>query len=80
MYDMMNEDVFLFRSHRIPYFIYICSRFVINVPPEELQSFERILFMIEQAHWYYLDVYRGQDPNLPSYNFKEFATLNILFL
>ena len=35
--------------------------------------------MIEQAHWYYLDVYRGQDPNLPPYNFKEFATLNILF-
>lgn len=58
----------------------INSRFVINVPQEELGSYERILFMIEQAHWFYLDAYRGQDPSLPKYTMKEFAALNILFM
>ena len=27
----------------------LCSRFVLNCPAEELQSFERILFLVEQA-------------------------------
>ncbi len=27
----------------------LCSRFVLNCPEEELQSFERILFLVEQA-------------------------------
>ncbi|KNE65775.1 hypothetical protein AMAG_09754 [Allomyces macrogynus ATCC 38327] len=31
------------------------SRFIINVPDEELASIERICFQIEQAHWYYED-------------------------
>ena len=27
----------------------LCSRFILNCPEEELQSFERILFLVEQA-------------------------------
>jgi hypothetical protein len=27
----------------------LCSRFVLNCPAEELQSFERILFLVEQV-------------------------------
>jgi mRNA-decapping enzyme subunit 2 len=27
----------------------LCSRFVLNCPAEELQSFDRILFLVEQA-------------------------------
>ncbi|XP_050946950.1 mRNA-decapping enzyme subunit 2-like isoform X3 [Cucumis melo] len=33
----------------------LCSRFVLNVPKEDLQSFERILFLVEYAHWFYED-------------------------
>ena len=29
----------------------LCSRFILNCPAEELQSFERILFLVEQARW-----------------------------
>ena len=27
----------------------LCSRFILNCPAEELQSFERLLFLVEQA-------------------------------
>ena len=27
----------------------LCSRFILNCPAEELQAFERILFLVEQA-------------------------------
>ncbi|KAK8638826.1 hypothetical protein V6N13_137235 [Hibiscus sabdariffa] len=33
----------------------LCSRFVLNVPKEDQQSFERILFLVEYAHWFYED-------------------------
>ncbi|ORY93155.1 NUDIX hydrolase domain-like protein [Syncephalastrum racemosum] len=33
----------------------LSSRFIINVVDEELQSFERIAFQVEQAHWFYED-------------------------
>ncbi|CAI2167837.1 9478_t:CDS:2 [Funneliformis geosporum] len=33
----------------------LSSRFIINVPEEELASVERICFQIEQAHWFYED-------------------------
>jgi 8-oxo-dGTP pyrophosphatase MutT (NUDIX family) len=53
----------------------LCSRFIINCPPEELESFERILFQIEQAHWFYEDFYRENDKTLPNLTLKEFAIL-----
>jgi mRNA-decapping enzyme subunit 2 len=31
----------------------ICVRFIINLPKEEFQSVERIIFQIEEGHWYH---------------------------
>ena len=49
------------------------SRFIINLPEEELHSFERICFQIEAAHWFYEDFYREHDPKLPPASLKLFA-------
>ncbi|KAF9916895.1 mRNA-decapping enzyme subunit 2 [Lobosporangium transversale] len=51
----------------------LSSRFIINVPDEELASVERICFQIEQAHWFYEDFVREQNPSLPSFNLKNFS-------
>ncbi|KAG0219083.1 mRNA-decapping enzyme subunit 2 [Mortierella sp. NVP41] len=51
----------------------LSSRFIINVPDEELASVERICFQIEQAHWFYEDFIREQNPALPSFNLKSFS-------
>ncbi|KAJ3408901.1 mRNA-decapping enzyme subunit 2, partial [Chytridiales sp. JEL 0842] len=51
------------------------SRFIINVPAEELSSVERICFQIEQAHWFYEDFVREEHPNLPSFSLKNFSAL-----
>ncbi|KAJ3129630.1 mRNA-decapping enzyme subunit 2 [Nowakowskiella sp. JEL0407] len=49
------------------------SRFIINVPEEELSSVERICFQIEQAHWFYEDFAREQNTRLPSLSLKSFS-------
>jgi len=51
------------------------SRFLVNLPDEELSSFERILFQLQQAHWYYLDFYSDRHPTLPALGFKRFCEL-----
>lgn len=53
----------------------LCSRFVLNVPKEDLESFERILFLLEQAHWFYEDNSVEQNSSLKSLSFKEFTSL-----
>ncbi|KAL5569316.1 hypothetical protein UlMin_025891 [Ulmus minor] len=53
----------------------LCSRFVLNVPKEDLQSFERILFLVEYAHWFYEDNSVENNPSLKSCTLKEFTTL-----
>uniref|UniRef100_A0A0D9VMD7 Nudix hydrolase domain-containing protein n=1 Tax=Leersia perrieri TaxID=77586 RepID=A0A0D9VMD7_9ORYZ len=53
----------------------LCSRFVLNVPKEDLESFERILFLLEQAHWFYEDNSVEHNPSLKSLSFKDFTTL-----
>jgi len=55
------------------------SRFIINIPAEELASVERILFQIEQAHWFYEDFVREQNTSLPSFSLKNFSAKYILF-
>ncbi|GER25374.1 decapping 2 [Striga asiatica] len=42
----------------------LCSRFVLNVPKEDQQSFERILFLVEYAHWFYEDNSVEKNPSL----------------
>ncbi|KAF8055521.1 hypothetical protein N665_1292s0018 [Sinapis alba] len=53
----------------------LCSRFVLNVPEEDQQSFERILFLVEYAYWYYEDNAVENDPSLKSLSLKEFTSL-----
>ncbi|KAL8166840.1 hypothetical protein V2J09_008339 [Rumex salicifolius] len=53
----------------------LCSRFVLNVPKEDQQSFERILFLVEYAHWFYEDNTVEKNPSLKSLSLKEFTTL-----
>ncbi|OLL23145.1 mRNA decapping complex subunit 2 [Neolecta irregularis DAH-3] len=53
----------------------ICCRFIVNLPPAELRSPERICFQIEQAHWFYEDFVRDSLPALPAYTLRAFARL-----
>lgn len=52
----------------------ICTRFILTAPAEQLQSFESMMFLVEQAHWYYEDFVREGQPSLRSYSLKEFAS------
>lgn len=61
-----------------PIFLIFCSRFVLNVPKEDQQSFERILFLVEYAHWFYEDNSVEKNPSLKSLTLKEFTSLCIL--
>ncbi|KAI9216063.1 DCP2-domain-containing protein, partial [Blastocladiella britannica] len=51
----------------------LSSRFIINIPDEELSSIERICFQIEQAHWFYEDFVREENAALPSFSLKSFC-------
>lgn len=51
------------------------SRFIVNLPDEELESIERICFSIEQAHWFYEDFVRPQASHLPSLSLRKFSEL-----
>ncbi|KAK9471505.1 DCP2-domain-containing protein, partial [Dipodascopsis tothii] len=48
-------------------------RFIINCPPEELASVERVCFQVEEAHWFYEDFIREQNPQLPSLSLRAFS-------
>ena len=49
----------------------LAMRFVVNCPPEEQESFERLLFQVEAAFWFYEDQYREIWP-------RSFPVLNLL--
>ncbi|XP_064620031.1 m7GpppN-mRNA hydrolase-like [Lineus longissimus] len=51
----------------------LCSRFIINVPEEERQDLIRIFFQIELAHWFYLDFYCQDSPDLKPCGIKDFS-------
>lgn len=56
----------------------LCTRFVLNCPAEELTSFDRILFLVEQAHWFYEDFCRTSSEGgqlLRTFTLREFAAL-----
>ncbi|PFH54466.1 hypothetical protein AMATHDRAFT_134154 [Amanita thiersii Skay4041] len=53
----------------------LSSRFILNLPDEELSSLERICFQVEQAHWFYEDFIREQNPNFPSLPLKKFSAM-----
>lgn len=79
---------------RYPHFlfcVYCCSRFIYNLPEEELESIERICFHLEAAHWYlfsstiiftfrfYEDFFRENNPKLPYFSLKEFVKQSKIF-
>lgn len=51
----------------------LCMRFVNNMPSSEYESFSRLLFTLESAHWFYSDFLREQNPKLPGLNFRQFV-------
>ncbi|KAF7320347.1 hypothetical protein MKEN_00819500 [Mycena kentingensis (nom. inval.)] len=53
----------------------LSSRFILNLPDEELRSVERISFQVEQAHWFYEDFIREQNPKFPSLPLKKFSAM-----
>ncbi|KAG6452032.1 hypothetical protein O3G_MSEX007430 [Manduca sexta] len=63
-------------KHSIPIDILddLCSRFIINLPPEDRGNLVRICFQIELAHWFYLDYYCTDEANrLNPCGIREFA-------
>ena len=54
------------------------SRFIINIPEEERQDLIRIFFMIELAHWFYLDFYCAENQELKTCGIKDFSAQSIL--
>ncbi|KII94386.1 hypothetical protein PLICRDRAFT_99875 [Plicaturopsis crispa FD-325 SS-3] len=53
----------------------LSSRFILNLPDDELESLERVCFQVEQAHWYYEDFIREQNPTLHSLPLKKFSAM-----
>lgn len=71
----------LFHSlHNVPASLLVDScfnrRFIVNCPEEEFESFERLFFQIEQAHWFYDDFYRPKANSLPPVGLREFSHLS----
>ncbi|XP_045538785.1 m7GpppN-mRNA hydrolase [Papilio machaon] len=63
-------------KHSIPTDILddLCSRFIINLPPEDRGNLVRICFQIELAHWFYLDYYcTDETKRLNTCGIREFA-------
>ena len=52
----------------------LSSRFIVNLPSDELSSIERICFQVEQAHWFYEDFLRPLNPSLPSLGLRRFSS------
>ncbi|CDK28310.1 unnamed protein product [Kuraishia capsulata CBS 1993] len=48
-------------------------RFLVNCPPEDLSSIERVFFHIEEAQWFYSDFLRQLNPLLPDMDMKTFS-------
>ncbi|KAF5370200.1 hypothetical protein D9615_010090 [Tricholomella constricta] len=53
----------------------LSSRFILNLPDDELSSLERICFQVEQAHWFYEDFIREENPKFPSLPLKKFSAM-----
>mmetsp|Transcript_671 Transcript_671/g.2243 ORF Transcript_671/g.2243 Transcript_671/m.2243 type:complete len:403 (+) Transcript_671:51-1259(+) len=51
----------------------LCCRFLLNLPASEFESFDRLFFAIESAHWFYEDFFRAKNKGLPVLSLKDFA-------
>jgi len=65
-----------FRNHSIPLDILdeLAARFIIPMREEERADLVRVCFLIEQAHWFYIDFYVNESQHkLAGSSMKEFA-------
>ncbi|KAF8527920.1 Dcp2, box A domain-containing protein [Hysterangium stoloniferum] len=53
----------------------LSSRFILNLPEDELAEVERVCFQVEQAHWYYEDFIREEKPSFQSLPLKRFSEI-----
>ncbi|KAH8120314.1 DCP2-domain-containing protein [Phellopilus nigrolimitatus] len=53
----------------------LSTRFIMNLPDQEMASVERMCFQVEQAHWYYEDFMREANPKLPTLTLKKFSSI-----
>lgn len=51
----------------------IHSRFLSTLPVEELESFDRLFFHLQEASWFYSDFYTDRDSTLPRMTLKTFC-------
>jgi mRNA-decapping enzyme subunit 2 len=51
----------------------LSTRFIENLPLDDLREVERICFHLEEAQWFYEDFIRPLDPALPSMNLRRFC-------
>lgn len=77
---LYNQHQGNFDIHRNNVLALFFSRFIINIPEEEREDLIRIFFQIELAHWFYLDFYCTENPDLRSCGIKDFSSQNILFV
>lgn len=52
----------------------LLSRFLLNLPEEEVQAPERLFFHVEEAYWFYCDFFYEADMTLPQHSLKSFAS------
>ena len=65
-----------YRNHSIPRDILdeLAARFIIPMREEERKDLVRVCFLIEQAHWFYIDFYvNNSEYKLAQGTIKEFA-------
>ena len=71
----LNEKYDSASCHAIPQSILdeLAARFLINVPEEEKHDLVRICFQLELCHWFYIDFYVPNNPELREGTIQEFA-------
>ena len=55
------------------------TRFLINLPETELINAERLLYWIQEGHWFYEDFYADHFPHLAHVSFPNFVKLIFSF-
>lgn len=48
-------------------------RFILHLPASDIADPIRLMFNIEEAHWFYLDFCRTYDSKLPNLSLNDFA-------
>ena len=74
--DLKMSEQLQYRNHSIPHDILdeLAARFILPIREEERRDLIRVCFLIEQAHWFYIDFYvNNPEYKLAQGTIKEFA-------